>query len=83
MRSVECVTAHVRRSHASGGATNGSSSRVVGAGLDGSARYLEGARRLMVLGGWGSVGAGAGSAMVWGRLDTCELCVLCSNKGVS
>lgn len=61
--SVECVTAHVRQSHSSGGLAKGSP-LVVGGGWEGSARYLDGARRLIVLGGCTS--AGAGSAMVDG-----------------
>lgn len=52
MESVECVTAQVRRSHSRGGETKGSP--VVVDELEGSARYLDGARRLIVLGGAGS-----------------------------
>jgi hypothetical protein len=48
MDNVECVTVQVPQNHLFDGATKGSD--VVIVAFEGSERYLEGARRLIVLG---------------------------------
>lgn len=85
MDKVECVTVQVPHSHSFGGATKGSFDVVDG--FEGSERYLEGERRLMVFGDTsvgaavaaaGAVSAGALSAIVatlneWNERET-RLC---------